>query len=184
MCNTWLVSISLVRQHVVQEVRVLCRVSLCCCSSYMLFTDFLLLWWVVHRPRPHGSMRTERGSSLPWHGSTMGLSTFGAIPALAWSTTLLMCFLCCSQQCLLWSIPFVASCLSPIFLPQYVWEGAPCILVEILACSGWFPSVWEPSGTGCDLLRAVHGLLLHWSHLEPSGIKTLQWTLSTPPSVP
>lgn len=75
MCNTWLVSISLVRQHVVQEVRVLCRVSLCCCSSYMLFTDFLLLWWVVHRPQPHGSMRTERGSSLPWHGSTMGLST-------------------------------------------------------------------------------------------------------------
>lgn len=161
MCHAQSIPIPVVRQQAVWDVRAMCRVSLCCCSSSsVLFTGFLLLWGgVVRRPQPHGSKRTERGNSLPWHGSaTMGPNTFGSIPALA---------LCTSFQCVSGVVPStdVSSDASPLLL---------------LIC---LPSVWEPSGTGYDWVRAIHRLLPHWSPLQLSDTKTLQCTLSMHSSV-
>ena len=152
MRNARSIPIPLVRQQAVQEVRAMCRVSLCSSSSSLLFIGFLLLLWVAHRPQPCGSRRTERANYLPWHGSAMGPSTFGAIPSMAWST---------SFQCVSSAVPSNVSSdaspllllVSPLFLPQCIWAEAPCtLLVEILVRSGLFPSVWEPSSTGYNWL--------------------------------
>lgn len=74
----WSIIIALVRQWVVWDIRA--RTGLYSAA----LTGFFLLWWIGHRSQLHGSRGTERGNSVPWHGSSMGLNTFGTIPALMW----------------------------------------------------------------------------------------------------
>lgn len=52
-------------------------------------------------------------------------------------------------------------------------------LATVLVCSGLFTLVSELSGSRCERLRAVHGLLPHRSPLQPPATEILQVLLNT-----